>query len=159
MKPRMLIVSVLIAASSLITCSFALQKANAAGWKHLSTVNGDLPTPNAGTQQTSSVVCDIDKDGINDFAITERTKAPSVVWYRRSSNGWTKYVVDDQALHIEAGADSCDIDADGDLDIVFGGDSRDKRLWWWENPYPKFNPRIPWKRHEIKNFGANKHHD
>jgi len=159
MKPRMLIVSVLIAVSSFITFSFALQKANAADWKHLSTVNGDLPTPNAGTQQTSSVVCDIDKDGVNDFAVTERTKAPSVVWYRRSSNGWTKYVVDDEALHIEAGADSCDIDADGDLDIVFGGDSRDNRLWWWENPYPKFRPKTPWKRREIKNSGANKHHD
>jgi len=89
MKLRMLIVSVLIAASCLTTCSFALQNINTANWKHLSTVKGDLPTPNAGTQQTSSIVCDIDKDGINDFAIAERTKAPSVVWYRRSSNGWT----------------------------------------------------------------------
>ena len=159
MKPKTLIVSILIAASGLITCSFASQNTNIVNFKHLSTVNGDLPAPNNGKQQTSSIVCDIDKDGVNDFAITERTKAPSVVWYRRASNGWTKYVIDDQALHIEAGADFFDIDADGDPDIVFAGDSQSNKVWWWENPYPKFNPRTPWKRREIKNFGARKYHD
>jgi hypothetical protein len=140
MKPKMLIVTMLITVSGLISCSFALQKANTANWKHLSTVKGNLPAPNAGTQQTSSIVCDIDKDGINDFAVTERTKAPSVVWYRRGSKGWTKYVIDDQALHIEAGADTYDIDTDGDLDIVFGGNSQSNQVWWWENPYPNYKP-------------------
>jgi hypothetical protein len=159
MKPKMLIVSILIAASGFITCCFASQKTNTISFKHLSTVNGDLPFPNNGKQQTSSIVCDIDKDGVNDFAITERTKAPSVVWYRRASNGWRKYVIDDQALHIEAGADFFDIDSDGDPDIVFAGDSQSNKVWWWENPYPKFNPRTPWKRREIKNFGARKYHD
>jgi hypothetical protein len=35
-------------------------------WKHLSTKHGDLPAPNAGTEQTSATVFDIDKDGVND---------------------------------------------------------------------------------------------
>jgi hypothetical protein len=32
-------------------------------------------------------------------------------------------------------------------------------LWWWENPYPKFDPSVSWKRHTIKASGANQHHD
>jgi hypothetical protein len=32
-------------------------------------------------------------------------------------------------------------------------------MWWWENPYPKFDPDIGWKRRLIKNGGANQHHD
>ncbi len=65
-----------------------------AKWRHLSSVNGDLPVPNSGKEQTASLVCDIDKDGINDFAIAERTQAPALVWYRRSASGWTRYVVE-----------------------------------------------------------------
>ena len=61
----------------------AVAAAAVPGWKHLSTRNGDLPAPNTGTQQTSATVFDIDKDGVNDFVITERTAAPSVLWYRR----------------------------------------------------------------------------
>ncbi|UCG57778.1 MAG: hypothetical protein JSU70_23300, partial [Phycisphaerales bacterium] len=49
-------------------------------WQHLSSKTGDLEAPNPGKQQTSSVVADFDSDGINDFAVTERTMAPSVVW-------------------------------------------------------------------------------
>ncbi len=128
-------------------------------WKHLSSVNGDLPVPNSGKEQTASLVCDIDKDGINDFAIAERTQAPALVWYRRSDSGWTRYVVESGPLHIEAGSDALDIDGDGDLDIVFAGDWQNNTVWWWENPYPDFDPQKPWKRHTIKEFGGNKHHD
>ena len=159
MKPKILIISTLIAVSILIAYGSASQKAGTVSWKHLSTTKGDLPVPNSGDQQTSSLVLDVDKDGINDFVITERTKSPSVVWYRRGPDGWTKYVVDNEALHIEAGADFYDIDGDGDPDIVFGGDSQSNRVWWWENPYPKYGPKTPWKRREIKNFGGRKHHD
>lgn len=129
----------------------------AADWKHLSTANQDFPVPNEGNEQTSSCVFDIDKDGVNDFIITERTKAPSVVWYRRSAEGWQRYVVDDSPLHIEAGSDCYDIDGDGDLDFAAGGDWASNEVWWWENPHPNFDS--PWKRRIIKNFGQPKHHD
>jgi hypothetical protein len=128
-------------------------------WKHLSSVNGDLAAPNPGKEQTASLVCDIDKDGVNDFAIAERTQAPALVWYRRSASGWTRYVVEAGPLHIEAGSDALDIDGDGDLDIVFAGDFQNNKVWWWENPYPDFDPQKSWTRHTIKDFGGTKHHD
>jgi len=159
MKIRMVAVGVLAAVIFFIACGWASQKIETTHFRHLSTITGDLPKPNNGDQQTASLVLDIDKDGINDFVIAERTKAPAVVWYRRGPNGWTRYIVDNEPLHIEAGGDFCDIDADGDLDIVFGGDWQNNKVWWWENPYPNYEPNTPWKRREIKNFGANKHHD
>ena len=128
-------------------------------WKHLSTKTGDLPVPNSGTQQTSAVVFDVDRDGVNDFVITERTVAPSVVWYRRAATGWTRYIVDESALNPEAGSVAYDVDGDGDLDFVAGGDGSSNQIWWWENPRPDFDPNRPWKRRLIKDSGARKHHD
>ncbi|MBN1361797.1 MAG: VCBS repeat-containing protein [Sedimentisphaerales bacterium] len=128
-------------------------------WKHLSTTTGELAVPNPGNQQTAALVCDVDGDGVNDFLIAERTAAPSLVWYRRSADGWTKYTVDDRPLHIEAGSAALDIDRDGDLDVAFGGDYQQNQVWWWENPASNFDPTTPWRRHIIKAFGAPKHHD
>jgi len=34
-------------------------------WTHLSSKNGDLPAPGPSTQQTASLILDIDKDGVN----------------------------------------------------------------------------------------------
>ncbi len=128
-------------------------------WKHLSTATGDLPVPNRGTEQTSATVFDIDGDGVNDFVITERTAAPAVVWYRRGANGWTRYVIEAGPLHIEAGTTFADIDGDGHPDLVAAGDYKSNEVWWWENPYPHYDPTVPWKRHTIKNSLAPKHHD
>jgi FG-GAP-like repeat len=128
-------------------------------WKHLSTKTGDLLLPNSGTEQTSATVFDIDKDGVNDFVITERTAAPAVVWYRKGPQSWNRYVIEAGPLHIEAGATFADIDGDGDLDFVAGGDYKSNEVWWWENPYPNYDPNVPWKRHVIKNTGGAKHHD
>jgi len=129
-------------------------------WTYYSSKAGNLSPPNPGDQQTASLVLDIDKDGTSDFVIAERTKTPSVVWYKYSGGGkWSKYPIDDTALSIEAGGDYADIDEDGDLDIVFGGDSRSNQIWWWENPCPNYDPNTPWTRRLIKNSGSNKHHD
>ncbi len=126
-------------------------------WKRSSTTTGDLPIPNAGNQQTCCVVFDIDGDGADDFIVGERTQTPSVVWYRLTNSRWKKHTIDNTKLKPEAGGVACDVDRDGDPDLILGQDSSGPAIWWWENPRPNFDQ--PWKRKEIKNSGARKHHD
>ena len=128
-------------------------------WKHLSTKNGDLPLTNGGQQQTSCLVADLDKNGFQDFIITDRSVTPSVIWCRYNKGKWNTYVIDSSPIRIEAGNAVLDIDNDGDLDIIFGGESRSNEVWWWENPYPNYDPAKSWNRYNIKNSGENKHHD
>ncbi len=128
-------------------------------WKLLSSQNGDMPVPNTGNQQTASLIADIDNDGDQDFFIAERTAAPALTMFRYHKGKWERHIVESDLLRIEAGSATLDIDGDGDLDVVFGGESRSNEVWWWENPYPKFDPEKPWKRYTIKKSGGNKHHD
>ncbi|MCH8216744.1 MAG: VCBS repeat-containing protein [Planctomycetes bacterium] len=121
-------------------------------WKRVT-----LPGPNGGNQQTACVVADLDKDGVMDFVVTERTKTPSVVWYKYTGSTWDKKVIDASRLKTEAGGTTFDIDRDGDIDVIFGQDASGNKIWWWENPYPDFDR--PWTRREIKNSGGSKHHD
>jgi hypothetical protein len=152
MKPLVFLLSVLSA-------GVVSGQRTSPGWQHLSARHGDFPPPNSGTQQTSATVFDIDRDGVNDFAIAERTAAPAVVWYRRGKNGWTRYVLEPAALHIEAGSTSGDVDGDGDLDFIAAGDYKSNEVWWWENPYPNYDPSKGWTRRTIKASGEPKHHD
>lgn len=128
-------------------------------WLKLSSKTGDLPAPGPSVQQTGTIVGDLDKDGVNDFVITARAIGPAILWYRRVKHGWDKYVVEDRLVPIEAGGTLADVDGDGDLDIIAGGDYSDPHVWWWENPYPNFDPKVPWKRHIIKADGKGQHHD
>ncbi len=128
-------------------------------WKHLSSTTGDLPVPGTSTQQTGALIADLDKDGTNDFVLSFRQVAPALVWYRRTATGWDRYVIDPEFLTVEAGGAVLDINGDGNPDIVFGGDWQSSEVWWWENPYPNFDPKVPWKRHIIKKGGATQHHD
>ncbi|HMH34461.1 MAG TPA: hypothetical protein VK543_15595, partial [Puia sp.] len=126
-------------------------------WKHLATDLGDIPLPWKSTEQTAALVADIDRDGVNDFVLACRKQAPALVWFQRKASGWTKFIIEDQMLNIEAGGVAYDVDGDGDLDLVFGGDWQSSNVWWWENPYPQMN--YHWKRHIIKSEGATQHHD
>jgi sugar phosphate isomerase/epimerase len=129
-------------------------------WQNLSSKRGELPTPPGGsTEQTGAVVADFDGDGVNDFILSFRQKAPALVWYRRNATGWDQYVIEKEYLTIEAGGAVMDIDGDGDMDVVFGGDWQSKDVWWWENPSPNFDKNTPWKRHYIKTGGMTQHHD
>jgi len=129
-------------------------------WQNLTSSRGDLPAPPGGsTQQTGALVGDFDKNGVNDFILSFRQKPPALVWYRRTATSWDQYVIEKDYLTIEAGGASLDIDEDGDLDIVFGGDWQSKEVWWWENPSPNYEKNISWKRHIIKTGGKAQHHD
>jgi hypothetical protein len=128
-------------------------------WSHLSTKNGQLPPPNGGKEQTSCLVADLDKNGFQDFVITDRSVTPSVIWYSYDKGKWDTWIIDNSPISIEAGSAVLDIDNDGDQDIVFGGDYRSNEVWWWENPYPKYDHEVSWKRYNIKKSGENKHHD
>jgi hypothetical protein len=126
-------------------------------WHRKSTTTSDMPIPNDGNQQTCCLVLDIDRDGIDDFVVGERTKTPSVVWYKYNGRTWDRFVIDNTRKNPEAGGDACDVDRDGDLDVILGQDASGNAIWWWENPYPDFSK--PWTCRHIKNSGAHKHHD
>ncbi len=126
-------------------------------WTLKSSRLGDFPPPNAGDQQTCLVVADFDGDSILDFAVGERTRAPSVVWYRWTGTTWERRVIEAGGLRPEAGGVAADLDGDGDPDLILGQDASGPEMWWWENPRPHFEK--PWKRRLIKVDGGRKHHD
>jgi hypothetical protein len=103
-------------------------------WRQLSSANGDLPVPGESKEQTGALVADLDNDGLNDFVLSFRQKAPALVWYRRNPRGWNRYIIEKEFLTVEAGGAVYDIDGDGYPDIVFGADYQGDQLWWWRNP-------------------------
>ena len=128
-------------------------------WLHLSSTTGDLPAADIGNQ-VATLILDVDKDGTNDFVVAGYEK---MVWYRRdkAAGKWVRCALEGGMPpgSLEAGGDFYDIDGDGDPDIVMGSAWKGQGgLWWWENPYPKFDPKTPWKRHLALQVGG-QHHD
>ena len=171
MKPKPTLLAVLFTLTLIMTSAAALlhpagqttaSAAPALSFTHLSTSAGDLeaPTSYSGVQQSTATVFDVDKDGVQDFILgLRKVGGPSVVWYRRGASGWTRYIIETQPFSMEPGSAFEDIDQDGDLDLVLTNGDRGNQIWWWENPYPNYDPNTTWKRYLIKDSGAIKHHD
>lgn len=138
---------------------YGLVEASGLLWHHLSSAHGDLPAPGPSLQQTGAVVGDLDKSGVNGFVLSFRQKAPALVWYRKTSTGWDRSVIDKDYLTVEAGGVVYDVDGDGYPDLIFGADWQGGDVWWWKNPGPPYMPDKPWKRYLIKHGGAHQHHD
>jgi hypothetical protein len=129
-------------------------------WVRLSSSQSELPVPTTSREQTGDVVARLDPDSpATDFVLSFRVVGPALVWYRRNPTGWDRYIIEKEFLPIEAGGTAFDVDGDGNMDLIFGNDWQGNKVWWWENPYPNFDPNVPWKRHVIKDSGANQHHD
>lgn len=150
-----------LALSIYLACaSLCYAQATDIQWVRKSSAQGELPVPGTSREQTGDLAARLDPDSpATDFVISSRVTGPALVWYRRSPKGWDRYLIEKDSLTIEAGGAAYDIDGDGDMDVVFGDDWQGGNLYWWENPYPNFNPYIPWKRHLIKSGGAHQHHD
>ncbi len=136
-------------------------------WNPVSNLHFGFPITKTG-RQVATLVMDVDKDGIKDFVIASYT---GIEWYKMKTDGnawsmmpeiaWDRFVIEPgyKDVHIEAGGDYYDIDGDGDLDIVMGGSGNSNQVWWWQNPYPKYDPGKAWKRYLIKDEGGKQHHD
>jgi hypothetical protein len=138
--------------------SAAFDTATAPSWTLLASGDGVVPV-SGPTEQTLGLAFDIDRDGVEDIVIGGRKIAPALTWYRRVGSVWQRFVIEDEMLPIEAGGAFYDIDGDGDLDLVAGEDFSRNRLYWWENPYPNYDPDVTWNRYTIKNSGQRRHHD
>ena len=75
-----LIIAVVLTACIRVLPSTATARAGSgSAWTHLSSKDGDLAPPSNATQQTASLVLDVDRDGAQDFVIGCRQAAPSMV--------------------------------------------------------------------------------
>ncbi|MCI0535776.1 MAG: hypothetical protein L0Z50_11180, partial [Verrucomicrobiales bacterium] len=77
-----------------LACSEVCSRAAEVKWTQLLSKHGDLPAPGPSTQQTGSLIADLDQDGIKDFVLSFRKVAPAVVWYRRTGKSWERLVIE-----------------------------------------------------------------
>ncbi|AFK03473.1 Xylose isomerase domain-containing protein TIM barrel [Emticicia oligotrophica DSM 17448] len=132
----------------------------AQNWQHISSEDGTLPLSWKNTQQTASLAFDIDKDGIDEFVVCGRGQGTSIIYFKFDrAIGWREFAIDKEQIPLEASGTTYDIDQDGDLDLIFGGDTQSNKIWWWENPAPFYNPNVPWHRFELKTEGENQNTD
>jgi len=79
----------------------------------------------------------------------------ALVWLEQISlDNWKVHLIDDEAEMLESGGALGDVDSDGKLDFIAGGDWRNPNLWWWRQPS---DPNQKWQRFVIGSF-ANKFH-
>jgi regulation of enolase protein 1 (concanavalin A-like superfamily) len=131
-----------------------------ATWSYLSSSFGDLPVPANNTGESGLRVIDLDKNGEEDLIITAWESTESIIWYRRENGLYTKFVIASNfPTNLTHGEEFQDIDGDGDIDLIFGQADEGNEIYWWENPYPDYEPNTLWPRYTVRDEGENKYHD
>ncbi len=108
----------------------------------------------AGGMNTLFNIADLNGDDRMDVFTSGRSG--QMAWFENRSDGtWERHIVDNVANQ-ECGGLAYDLDGDGRLDIINGGDWRSDELAWWRNPGSAGGL---WQRHLIVKTGAGQFHD
>jgi len=109
------------------------------------------------SERTSCVVGDINNDGTPEVIIAAREPKREIYWLGRARSGqWEYHLIDDTFDRVEAGGALADVDGDGKLELVAGGDWQGNIIYWWDSPD---DPTKPWIRREIFRMPQNQSHD
>jgi hypothetical protein len=109
------------------------------------------------SERTSCIVGDFNRDGVPEIIIAAREPQREIYWLGRTASGeWEHHLLDDTFDRVEAGGALADLDGDGDLDLVAGGDWKGNIIYWWECPD---DPTQPWTHREIFRMPKTQSHD
>ncbi len=108
-----------------------------------------------GKMNTFSAIGDIDNDGLLDFVLSGRDG--TLAWFENSASDtqWKQHIID-KVEAIECGGLCYDLDGDGYIDIIIGGDSRSDEIMWYRNPGLRGDK---WEKRIIAKTGFTKIHD